>query len=61
MTDRAHTDGWRWVIYRQVADWLADPSDSREARLKALIVQYRLEHQRVRRDGDEPEWAMDYR
>jgi len=52
-----------WKIYKQAADFLHDPSDASEARLKSAISAYRSHHERRRHSagGDEHQWAMDFR
>lgn len=37
-------DWWMWQMYRQVADFINEPNDISEARLKSLVLAYRKYH-----------------
>lgn len=56
------TDWWMWQMYRQVAAIIHQPSVATEARLRALICEYRghWEKEQAGRRADPHECAMDY-
>ena len=55
-------DWWLWQMYRQVASLINNPSESAEAKLKALIFQYRTIYGDDNIDSTDPhERLMDYR
>ena len=53
---------WMWQMYRQVASLINNPCDISEAKLKALIVEYRNYHRtKFASEGSDPhERLMDY-
>ena len=52
---------WLWQMYRQVASLINNPSESAEAKLKALIFQYRTIYGDKSSDAADPhERVMDY-
>ncbi len=60
--NNAHSqDWWLWRMYRQVAEFVNDPSEENRARLDALTLEYR--HSRLQqrvgltRDHD---WVVDF-
>jgi len=63
MRESCSTEWWKWKVYKQAADFLHDPSDASEARLKSAINAYRshYEHRRDKAGGDEHQWAMNFR
>ena len=63
MDDTLSLDWWMHQLYRQTKEFITHPTADSEARLKALIAEYRAYH-----DGsapgsvsDEHERVMDYR
>lgn len=63
MRESYSMEWWMWRVYKQAADFLHDPNDASEARLKATITAYRSHHE-CRGDkaaGDEHQWAMNFR
>lgn len=61
------SDWWLWQMYRQVAVFVNQPSDSTEAKLTMLMEQYQEFYKsqafngEIPRSRDEHEWAMDFR
>lgn len=64
MDDRVHEEQernwWLWQMYRQVASLINNPSDIAEAKLKALIVEYRSRFNSKDDLVDPHEKLMDY-
>ena len=54
---------WLNHFYREIKDFIANPSATAEAQLKSLVTEYRLCHESPFRlaDKDEHEWVMDVR
>lgn len=44
MNEKLTTEWWRWEMYRLMADFINRPSDVNEARIKALMGEYRNFH-----------------
>lgn len=51
---------WLWQMYRQVASLINNPNDIAEARLKALIMEYRDRYKSTEDRPDPHERLMDY-
>lgn len=52
---------WLWQMYRQVASLINNPSEAAEAKLKALIFQYRTIYGDKNNEVTDPhERLMDY-
>lgn len=62
MDEQRTTDWWLWQMYRLVAEYVNDPTDVTESRLKALILEYR-NHQHQHRLGlkSSHDWVVDFR
>jgi hypothetical protein len=55
-------DWWRWKLYRQIADYLHQPTVTGQAAVNALLQTYRDQQQPTRpAHQDEHEWVMDWR
>ena len=55
---------WRWKLYRQIADYLHQPSVEGQAAVQAMLQAYRdqLDSHALRPPHrDEHEWVMDWR
>lgn len=48
-------DWWMWQMYRQVADFINEPNDISEARLKSLVLAYRKYHDVEQLDSKDEE------
>lgn len=62
MKNQLSLDWWRFELYRHIAHYLHSPSDITQARLTALINEFRKlsdQHQSIRM-MDEHECAMNY-
>ena len=55
-------DWWRHELYRHIAHFVHNPGDHTQAKLNALITEFRhqSERQKLRRLPDEHEYAMNY-
>lgn len=55
-------DWWRHELYRHIAHFVHNPGDHTEAKLTALITEFRRQSERQRRRHipDEHEYAMNY-
>ncbi len=64
MDEPYSTDWWRWKLYRQIADYLHQPSVAGQADVQALLQAYRdqqLSQLPQPPHRDEHEWVMDWR
>jgi hypothetical protein len=55
-------DWWRYELYRHIAHFVHNPADHTQAKLTALINEFRRcsEIKQARRAPDEHEYAMNY-
>jgi len=60
MVNQENTEVWLWRMYREVAQFVHDPSATSEAELMSLIAQYRKEQGPSMHTKDEHEWVMNY-
>ncbi len=63
MENSTSTDRWLWRMYREVAQYVHNPSPANELELINLVTQYRKEAEQLDRSSsdDEHEWAMNFR
>ena len=62
MNKEFSVDWWRYELYRHIAHFVHDPGDHTQAKLDALIAEFRRrsEQQRLSDTLDEHEYAMNY-
>ncbi len=62
MKQEYSVDWWRHELYRHTAHFVHNPGDHTQAKLTALINEFRRqsEHQKLHRVSDEHEYAMNY-
>jgi hypothetical protein len=62
MKQEYSVDWWRYELYRHIAHFVHNPGDHTQAKLTALITEFRrqAERQRLRQISDEHEYAMNY-
>ena len=60
MAHQENSEEWLWRMYREVAQFVHNPSVTSEAELMSLIAQYRKEQGSEMRSKDEHEWVMNY-
>lgn len=62
MNREISVDWWRYELYRHIAHYLHNPADHTQAKLTALIAEFRRysEQQQPRGTPDEHEYAMNY-
>ena len=60
MVNSENNEVWLWRMYREVAQFVHNPSATSEAELMSLIAQYRKEQAPVINNKDEHEWVMNY-
>ena len=55
-------DWWRYELYRHIAHFVHNPGDHTQAKLTALITEFRRqsEQQQLSRSPDEHEYAMNF-
>ena len=55
-------DRWRHELYRHIAQFVHNPDDRSQAKLTALITEFRRQSERHRQyqPSDEHEYAMNY-
>jgi hypothetical protein len=55
-------DWWRYELNRHIAHFVHNPADHTQAKLTALITEFRRysEQQQLRKPSDEHEYAMNY-
>ncbi len=61
--DHKHSvEWWRYELYRHAAHFVYNPADHTQAKLTALITEFRRysEQQQSRKASDEHEYAMNY-
>ncbi|HGX92382.1 MAG TPA: hypothetical protein ENK35_03610 [Candidatus Tenderia sp.] len=63
MEHNTSTEKWLWRMYREVAQYVHNPSAANEVELLNLVSQYRkeAEQQNKTASDDEHEWAMNFR
>lgn len=63
MNDTVSLDWWRHQFYRQIKDFIGNPSEENETQLKCALEEYRkyFSERRSDREHDEHEWVMDFR
>ncbi len=60
MVNQENTEVWLWRIYREVAQFVHNPSVTSETELMKLLAEYRNEQQMETTSKDEHEWLMNY-
>ena len=62
MNNEFPVDWWRYEFNRHIAHFIHNPADHTQAKLTALIVEFRRysEQQRSSKPSDEHEYAMNY-
>ena len=62
MEKHSSTDMWLWRMYREVAEYVHNPSAANEIELINSISQYRKHAEQANiASSDEHEWAMNFR
>ena len=60
MEEKYSTDWWLWQMYRQVAEYVNDPTDVNETRLKSLLSQYRNYRDQPSPDNSDGDLSLDF-
>ncbi len=62
MNKEFSVDWWRYELYRHIAHYLHNPADHTQAKVTALILEFRRysEQQQPCNAADEHEYAMNY-
>lgn len=56
------TEWWRWKMYRQIAEYLHQPSVQGQTGIHALLQAYRKQREPARpQSQDEHEWGLEWR
>jgi hypothetical protein len=63
MDEPYSTEWWRWKLYRQIAEYLHQPSVAGQAAVQSLLQAYREQQLQSPPSAlrDEHEWVMDWR
>jgi hypothetical protein len=63
MDEPYSTEWWRWKLYRQIAEYLHQPSVAGQATVQSLLQAYRDQQLQSPQFAprDEHEWVMDWR